>query len=98
MPDVGSWIAPSGQDITNSNIDPFDVIVGDVSNPGYLSILQASGHSLTTSFQGIYTCILPDENGVERQIHVGIYPRGFNSKLFVVFDILIFSYTLSCIL
>ena len=80
MPNVGSWIAPSGQDITTSSTDPFDVIVGGDSNPGYLSILQASGHFLTASFQGIYSCILPDENGVERQLNVGVYPNGFNGK------------------
>ena len=80
MARVGSWIAPSGDNITYSNIDPFDVTVGSTNNPGYLSIQQASGHSLTVSFQGIYTCILPDENGVERSFLVGIYPNEFNSK------------------
>ena len=84
MPNVGSWIAPSGQDITTSSTDPFDVIVGGDSNPGYLSVLQASGHFLTASFQGIYSCILPDENGVERQLNVGVYPNGFNGKTVIV--------------
>ena len=79
-PNVGSWIAPTGEDITNSNIDPFDVVVGDADNPAYLSILQASGHHLTSTFQGVYTCILPDENGIQTYLHLGIYPYGFNGK------------------
>ena len=86
MPDVGNWIAPNGQDITTSGIDPFDVTVGGDSNSGYLSILQASGHFLTVTFQGMYTCILPDENGVENQLNVGIYPHGFNGETGITVD------------
>ena len=86
MPDVGNLIAPNGQDITTSGIDPFDVMVGGDSNPGYLSILQASGHFLTATFQGMYTCILPDENEVENQLNVGIYPHGFNGETGITVD------------
>ena len=77
---VGRWIAPNGEDITYSNIDPFDVTVGSANDPGHLSIQQASGHFLTASFQGVYTCTIPDEIGVERSLHVGLYLNGFNSK------------------
>ena len=80
QPNVGRWISPSGQDITTSIIDPFEVQVGDQSSPGSLNIRQASGHSITTSFQGVYTCIIPNERGMEEYLHIGIYSHTFNSK------------------
>jgi len=77
---VGQWIAPNGQDITSSNADPFDITVGDAGNPGSLIIHQAIGQTLTSTFQGVYTCIIPDESGVNRSFHVGIYSYGFSGK------------------
>ena len=76
---VGQLISPNEQDITYSSIDPFDVIVGDIGNPGSLIIRQAQGHSVTATFNGMYTCVLPDENGMENYIHFGLYPQEFMS-------------------
>ena len=76
---VGHWIAPNGEEITNSTIDPFDIIVGGTRDPGSIVVRQASGHIVTRSFQGIHTCIIPDENGVQTYVHVGIFQHGFNS-------------------
>ena len=77
-PNVGRWLDTSGVDITNSNTDPFDVVVGDSSDPGHLSI--TSGSSITSDSQGVYTCVLPDTFGEDTYLNVGIYPNGFNSK------------------
>ena len=79
-PYVGQWIAPSGVDITNATTDPFEVDIGDQRDPGSLVIQQRNGHIVTRSFQGVYTCIIPDKDGVEAYWHVGIYSNGFNSK------------------
>ena len=80
MANVGRWIAPNGVDLTNSTMDPFDVNIGDEQDPGSLVIQQRSGHIVTRSFQGIYTCIIPDAIGLQNYLHVGIYQNGFNSK------------------
>ena len=80
-PYTGRWIAPTGADITNSTTDPFDVTVGDASDPGSVVIQQRVGHSITRSFEGVYTCALQDTNGVPIHLSVGIYQNGFNSKL-----------------
>lgn len=77
---TGRWIAPNGIDLTNSTTDPFDVVVGDEQDPGSLIVQQQDGHIVTRSFQGIYTCIIQSENGVQTYLHVGIYRNGFNSK------------------
>ena len=81
VPNVGHWIAPNGNDVTNSTVDPFHVIQGDERDPGSLIIQQATGHIITNSLQGVYTCILPDENGMQSYLHVGIYRNGFSCKL-----------------
>ena len=35
---------------------------------------------LNISTQGIYTCTIPDDDGNEVILNVGLYPNGFNSK------------------
>ena len=71
---VGQFIAPNGSDISN---DSSVVTSGDASDPGFVS-LQLS--SFINNNQGVYTCIIPDEYGVQQYLHVGIYYGRFNSK------------------
>ena len=79
MANVGHWIAPNGVDITNSAAHPFEVTVGDEQDPGSLLIHQRNGHIVTRSFQGIYTCLVQDDDRVQQYLNVGIYQNGFNS-------------------
>ena len=37
--------------------------------------------TVTASSQGIYTCTIPDSNGKQFVINVGVYPTGFSSEL-----------------
>ena len=49
-------------------------------NPSNQSgVVHVTG-DLFTEEQGIYTCIIPDDNGNNITINVGIYSNGFNSK------------------
>lgn len=77
---IGHWIAPNGVDLTNATTDPFEVSIGDQQDPGSLVIQQRNGHIVTRSFEGVYTCIILDQGGVQNYWHVGIYQNGFNSK------------------
>ena len=81
MANIGRWISPNGVDVTNSTILPFEVTVGGEQDPGSLLIHQRNGHILTRSFQGIYTCLVPNADGVEQYLSIGIYENGFNSML-----------------
>lgn len=81
LANVGQWIGPTRNDLTNSTVDPFNVLLGDERDPGSLVIQQASGHVITNSFQGVYTCVMPDEVGVQKYLHVGIYRNGFSCEL-----------------
>ena len=80
-PNVGSWVAPDGVDITFNNDDAFDIVIGNASDPGYLSIQLLTGYSLSEADWGIYTCIIPDETGELQYLHLGIYPQHFASEL-----------------
>ena len=80
MANIGHWIGPNGMDLTNSTTDPFVVSRGNEQDPGSLVVQLRNGHIVTRSFQGIYTCIIQNDNGVQSYIHVGIYQNGFNSK------------------
>ena len=80
-PNVGQWIAPSGQDITYSTSDSFDVELGGMNDPGYVDITLHSGQFITFSDQGMYTCLIPDETGVTCSLLVGIYLPALISKM-----------------
>ena len=71
---VGRLLAPNGNDITNTSSI---VTVGGTTNPGFLSFRLQSTTYLTSN-QGVYTCVIPDENGVQQYLHIGIYVGRFN--------------------
>lgn len=79
LPDVGQWISPSAEDVALEASSPFDIIAGGEDNPGYLNISLHSGHGLTFHDQGVYTCLIPDETGMNTSFSVGIYLPAFLS-------------------
>ena len=80
-PNVGQWVAPNGQDLTNMASDKFDVTVGGSDDPGYVEIAVSSSQVLTLTDQGVYTCSIPDETGVNIPLHVGIYLEAYIGEL-----------------
>ena len=80
VPNVGQWITPSGQDATRSAADPFDVALGSGNDPGYFNISLHPGRFIIFSDQGVYTCLIPDEAGLNRSVFVGIYLAALTSK------------------
>ena len=81
-PSVGQWIAPNGMDITQSTTALFEVTVGGIDNPGFLSMQQRSGAAINFSngTAGVYTCALSDENGIQSRIRVGVYPFDYSNR------------------
>ena len=61
------------------------------NRPGVLRLLDSTQPLLTATDQGIYTCTVPDSNGGQVVINVGLYPSGFNCELYtlcVVFEVM----------
>ena len=79
LPNVGQWFTPSGQDITLTTDDPFDVTAGGQRDPGHLNVSLHSGRILTIRDQGVYTCLIPDESGEDSSLLVGIYLPALTS-------------------
>ena len=83
MAGVGQWLTPSGQNITSID-SPFDIIVGDENDPGYLDVLVHPGRTLRARDQGVYACRIPDERGVISTLHIGIYLPALTGKIIQV--------------
>ena len=77
--------------ITTSNGDTLNTGSNGIWNvaypgnrPGFLRlqnrIVSNTPMLLTTSDQGIYTCTIPDHEGNDITLNVGLYPNGFNGK------------------
>lgn len=80
MSDVGYWIGPNGTNLNEVLNDPFDVVPGDENNPGELLIsTPITNTQLENVHEGVYTCSMPDDNGINQNLHVGIY---FNASEF----------------
>ena len=60
---IGIWILPNGSDIPN---DPSAQRIHMTERPGQVGLLQVAWTSLSRqpTLEGMYTCIIPDENGV----------------------------------
>ena len=81
MPNVGRWLNPQSFDLSVITGDPFEITIGSDSNPGSVVIETPEMNlSLSQSYEGIYTCIIPDETEETRYLHIGIYLNGFDSK------------------
>ena len=76
MSSVGMLIRPDGTTVTTGNA--FTIVR---QQPGELRVENTlSQNVLTASDQGVYTCRIPLQSGEMKDINIGIYPSGFNSK------------------
>ena len=74
MSTVGDWVSPEGRNLATVQNDPFDIIFGDSNNPGQLLIeTPANNRPITSNHEGVYTCVIPDENGQSEYLHIGLY-------------------------
>ena len=75
---VGQFIGLNGNALTSNS---FFAIARP--QPGEITIENTVGSqsALTASQQGVYTCRIPLQSGMIREINIGVYPSGFNSEL-----------------
>ena len=74
---IGQWFSPSGAEITQNSGGTFTVVRGGGNIPSYIGLQLRAGRSFSTSDEGIYTCLIPDENDVEQALQIGIYHDGY---------------------
>ena len=77
---IGRWISSAGNDITFTSTDAFDVGLHSGSFPSYTTLAISNGFSLSVADQGVYSCQIPDENGIQNTLHIGLYPHGYEGN------------------
>lgn len=72
---IGKWIAPNGDDYSLPGTHSFEVSVGGENNPGVveISVIGVDNRFPAGQWDGVYSCVIPDETGTERTIYLGIY-------------------------
>ena len=80
QPHIGRWISSAGNDITFTSTDAFDVGLHSGSFHSYTTLSLSNGFSLSSADQGVYSCQIPDENGIQNTLHIGLYPHGYAGK------------------
>ena len=81
QPHIGRWTSPAGNDITFTSTDAFDVGLHSGSFIySYTTLTLSNGFSLSSVNQGVYSCQIPDENGIQNILQIGIYPHGYEGQ------------------
>jgi len=75
---LGRVYQPNGLDITSLPNDIFEV---DNSMPGVIKVELKFGYSILSNHQGVYTCVIPDENETLQYIYFALYRTSYDSKL-----------------
>ena len=84
IPNSGHWISPSGLNLDSVADNPFIIVVGDETDPGYIEMRLDHDAVIGIADMGIYTCLIPNEEGDNVTFHVGVYHSSFPSKLNIV--------------
>ena len=83
--EVGQFLDPNGNSLPiGLTTGPFAVgRIGNPIQPASFLVRNLAGIeiALTAADEGVYTCRIPDENGNDVDVNIGIYRNGFNSKL-----------------
>ena len=79
---VGQILGTSGNSLFSSS--RFEVSVSQSNQPGEVRVSNRAGEGgqqpITDVQQGVYTCKLPDLNGILADLSVGIYLSSFKGK------------------
>ena len=77
---VGHLIGVNGTDIIHDLSDPFLITRGRSKiNPGMIRV--RSTNRLTSDYEGVYTCRIPNENGQNEEVNVGLYQQSTAGEL-----------------
>ena len=76
---IGTWYLPNGTQLTTEDIDsPIHFPLYAYHETGQIGLLRDLGIS---DYQGLYRCVIPDENGVDQTLWVAVYGNAdFNSN------------------
>ena len=71
---IGSWYLPNGSPVpTAVNATPVQSYNVDIT--GQVGLLRDGGIN-QVGYEGLYTCIIPNENGINQTLYVAAYGNG----------------------
>ncbi|CAI8007187.1 Tyrosine-protein kinase receptor UFO, partial [Geodia barretti] len=76
---IGRWISPNGEEIPSGGNDMFQIDFYNSTFRSYTSLTLKEGVQFSSEAEGMYSCIIPDENGEEQIRHFGLYDYGYTS-------------------
>ena len=74
---IGKWFDPYGSEITQTSGGSLTTVHGGGDFPAYVGLQLKPGAVITENDEGVYTCIIPDENNIDHTLYVGVYRFGF---------------------
>ena len=76
---IGAWYLPNGTQLTTEDIDsPTDFPLYAYQETGQIGLVRDVG---IIDYQGLYRCVIPDENGTDQTLWVAAYANTvFNSN------------------
>ena len=80
IPNIGHWFTPDRSDITESSDTPFTVVRAGGNFPSYVALQLKESNTINERHQGVYTCVIKDESGIQQTLYVGLYHHGFYGK------------------
>ena len=80
--DIGLWYYPNGTQVPlfTKNLDQYNDISPVFSKRFTGQIALAKKASILGNYEGLYTCIIPDENGVNQTLVAGAYGNSAYSS------------------
>ena len=76
---IGDWFFPNGTKVSSDDIDPSDGRLHPLHThhvKGQVGLLRDAGIGVLPDLQGLYKCIIPDENEVNQTLWVAVYRDG----------------------
>ena len=80
QPVNGSITTPSGLTLHPDLFYGIWILNKPFNRPGVFRFRNREGRPLTTNEMGVYTCMIPDDNGNIISLNVGLYPNNFTSE------------------
>ena len=75
---IGTWYLPNGTQLTTEDIDsPINFPLYAYHETGQIGLLRDLG---IIDYQGLYKCVIPDENGVDQTLWVAVNDFDSNGK------------------
>ena len=76
QPGVGSITTPSGLILSPDMDSGIWKLINPFNRPGLLRFRTLDHRNLTNDDMGVYTCMIPDDNGNIISLNLGIYPNS----------------------